>query len=89
MVATACARAENALTVLSAALFLRLSFAPATEVLAARACWEAIAAIVSVKVRWWSWVCGKSDAPGGAAGLEGPQIAALAPSRGDEGARLE
>jgi hypothetical protein len=33
-------------------------------------------------------VCGKSDAPGGAAGLEGPQIAALAPSRGDEEARL-
>lgn len=89
MVATACARAENALTVLRAALFLRLSFAPATEVLAARACWEAIAAIVSVKVRWWSWVCGKSDAPGGAAGLEGPQIAALAQSRGDEEASEE
>jgi hypothetical protein len=47
--ATACARAEKALTALRWETRFALSFAPATEVLAQRACWE-MAAIVFVGV---------------------------------------
>ena len=44
-----------------AAFFLKLSFAPATLALAARA-WEAIAAIV-FEVRWWKVCCAEKSGP--------------------------
>ena len=60
-----------------AAFFLKLSFAPATLALAARA-WEAIAAIV-FEVRWWKVGCAEKSGPatsigGGCVKPAGPPV---------------